>query len=195
MRRKFLEDLGLEVETINEIMKEHGKTVGRKDSQIDELEKDLENRDKQLKDLENNPKIDPELQKKVNEYSEENKKLKDERRDIILNAAIEVATAKDAHNPKAVLKLIDRESLEVQEDGTIKGLDEAISSLKESDSYLFAQVNSDETPPGNNESEKQGEVKPPNNLNPGGQQGNGGKDPDPSEIGKSMADKLLGKKE
>lgn len=195
MRRKFLEDLGLEVETINEIMKEHGKTVGRKDTQIDELEKDLENRDKQLKDLESNPKIDPELQKKVNEYSEENKKLKDERRDIILNAAIEVATAKDAHNPKAVLKLIDRESLEVQEDGTIKGLEEAISSLRESDSYLFTLTNSDETPPGNNDSDKQDHVKPPNNLNPGGQQGNGGKDPDPRELGKSMADKLLGKKE
>lgn len=195
MRRKFLEDLGLEVETINEIMKEHGKTVGRKDTQIDELEKDLENRDKQLKDLESNPKIDPELQKKVNEYSEENKKLKDERRDIILNAAIEVATAKDAHNPKAVLKLIDRESLEVQDDGTIKGLDEAISSLRETDSYLFTPTNSDETPPGNNDSDKQDGIKPPNNLNPGGQQGNGGKDPDPSELGKSMADKLLGKKE
>lgn len=195
MRRKFLEDLGLEVETINEIMKEHGKTVGRKDTQIDELEKDLENRDKQLKDLENNPKIDPELQKKVNEYSEENKKLKDERREIILNAAIEVATAKDAHNPKAVLKLIDRESLEVQDDGTIKGLDEAISSLRETDSYLFTPTNSDETPPGNNDSDKQDGIKPPNNLNPGGQQGNGGKDPDPSELGKSMADKLLGKKE
>ena len=195
MRRKFLEDLGLEVETINEIMKEHGKTVGRKDTQIDELEKDLENRDKQLRDLESNPKIDPELQKKVNEYSEENKKLKDERRDIILNAAIEVATAKDAHNPKAVLKLIDRESLEVQDDGTIKGLDEAISSLRESDSYLFTPVNSDETPPGNNDSDKQDGIKPPNNLNPGGQQGNGGKDPDPRELGKSMADKLLGKKE
>ncbi|TDM31249.1 hypothetical protein ETH98_01295 [Macrococcoides caseolyticum] len=195
MRRKFLEDLGLEVETINEIMKEHGKTVGRKDTQIDELEKDLENRDKQLKDLESNPKIDPELQKKVNEYSEENKKLKDERRDIILNAAIEVATAKDAHNPKAVLKLIDRESLDVQDDGTIKGLDEAISSLRETDSYLFTPTNSDETPPGNNDSDKQDGIKPPNNLNPGGQQGNGGKDPDPSELGKSMADKLLGKKE
>ncbi|QYA39251.1 phage scaffolding protein [Macrococcoides caseolyticum] len=195
MRRKFLEDLGLEVETINEIMKEHGKTVGRKDTQIDELEKDLENRDKQLKDLENNPKIDPELQKKVNEYSEENKKLKDERRDIILNAAIEVATAKEAHNPKAVLKLIDRESLEVQDDGTIKGLDEAISSLRETDSYLFTPTNSDETPPGNNDSDKQDGIKPPNNLNPGGQQGNGGKDPDPRELGKSMADKLLGKKE
>lgn len=195
MRRKFLEDLGLEVETINEIMKEHGKTVGRKDTQIDELEKDLENRDKQLKDLESNPKIDPELQKKVNEYSEENKKLKDERRDIILNAAIEVATAKEAHNPKAVLKLIDRESLEVQDDGTIKGLDEAISSLRETDSYLFTPTNSDETPPGNDDSDKQDGIKPPNNLNPGGQQGNGGKDPDPSELGKSMADKLLGKKE
>lgn len=195
MRRKYLEDLGLEVETINEIMKEHGKTVGRKDTQIDELEKDLENRDKQLKDLENNPKIDPELQKKVNEYSEENKKLKDERREIILNAAIEVATAKDAHNPKAVLKLIDRESLEVQDDGTIKGLDEAISSLRETDSYLFTPTNSDETPPGNDDSDKQDGIKPPNNLNPGGQQGNGGKDPDPSELGKSMADKLLGKKE
>ena len=195
MRRKFLEDLGLEVETINEIMKEHGKTVGRKDTQFDELEKDLENRDKQLKDLESNPKIDPELQKKVNEYSEENKKLKDERRDIILNAAIEVATAKDAHNPKAVLKLIDRESLEVQDDGTIKGLDEAISSLRETDSYLFTPTNSDETPPGNDDSDKQDGIKPPNNLNPGGQQGNGGKDPDPRELGKSMADKLLGKKE
>ncbi|WP_420494423.1 phage scaffolding protein [Macrococcus psychrotolerans] len=195
MRRKFLEDLGLEVETINEIMKEHGKTVGRKDTQIDELEKDLVNRDKQLKDLENNPKIDPELQNKLNEYSEENKKLKDERRDIILNAAIEVATAKDAYNPKAVLKLIDRESLDVQDDGTIKGLDEAISSLRETDSYLFTPTNSDETPPGNDDSNKQVSIKPPNNLNPGGQQGNGGKDPDPRELGKSMADKLLGKKE
>ena len=196
MKRTFLVDLGLESGVIEQIMKEHGKTVARKlevaDEERESLQKEIDVRDKQIKDLKDNVQLDDETKKKLSDYEAENNKLKEERKNILMDSAIKVAVAKEAFNPNAILKMIDREGLEVKDDGTIEGLEEKISALKESDSYLFTADSSIETPP-NNDSQGEPEQTPPNNLNPGGQQGNGGKENDPSEVGKAIADKLFGK--
>lgn len=53
-------------------------------------------------------------------------------------AAIELALTKaKAKNAKAAVALLDVDKLELQEDGSIKGLDESLEALKKSDAYLF----------------------------------------------------------
>lgn len=43
----------------------------------------------------------------------------------------------DFHNPATALRLLNREGLTVNEDGTVTGMDEAISALAKSDPYLI----------------------------------------------------------
>ena len=54
------------------------------------------------------------------------------RLDAALDAAIHGAKGR---NPKAIKALIDRDKLELRDDGTLKGLD--LEALKKSDAYLF----------------------------------------------------------
>lgn len=201
MKRETLKNLGLDDEVIDEIMKEHGKTVARKDARIttleeerDSLTNDIESRDKQIKDLKENPQIDEESKKQLEKYEKENSQLKQERTDILINQAIISKIAKEVHNPETVKKLIDRDGLEVKDDGTVEGLEDKINALKQSDSYLFTTDTSIETTP-TDESKDDSEQTPPPSLNPGGAQGNNGKEPDPEAIGKAQADRLFGKKE
>lgn len=56
------------------------------------------------------------------------------RRDSAIQLALKDAKAKNA---KAALALLDTNKLELQEDGTIKGLSDALEGLKKTDAYLF----------------------------------------------------------
>ncbi|MEY6548799.1 phage scaffolding protein, partial [Listeria monocytogenes] len=54
-------------------------------------------------------------------------------------AALDLALANaKARNPKAVKALLDNDKLELTDEG-LKGLDEQLGALQESDAYLFAQ--------------------------------------------------------
>lgn len=149
MDRKFLEELGLEKESIDKIMKEHGKTlndtkkkadqVDGLETQIEDLEGQIEQRDTQLKELK---KVDPEaLQERITELETENENqkkqyetdLKDER----LNNAIKTALTGQVHDEEVATGLIDKEKLVISDDGKVVGLDEQLTGLKESKAYLF----------------------------------------------------------
>jgi len=55
------------------------------------------------------------------------------------DAAMQLAlTAAKVRNPKAALALLDTSKLELQTDGTVKGLKEALEGLQKTDGYLFA---------------------------------------------------------
>ncbi|TDM32724.1 hypothetical protein ETI03_03220 [Macrococcoides canis] len=197
MKRETLKNLGLDDEVIDEIMKEHGKTVARKDARIttleeerDSLTNDIESRDKQIKDLKENPQIDEESKKQLEKYEKENAQLKQERTDILINQAIISKIAKEVHNPETVKKLIDRDGLEVKDDGTVEGLEDKINALKQSDSYLFTTDTSIETTQADNPKDDS-EQTPPPTLNPGGAQGNNGKEVSEEELGKQLANDLF----
>ena len=48
-----------------------------------------------------------------------------------------VAVAKDANDADDILAFINKDELELQDDGTVKGLDKAIETLKEAKPYLY----------------------------------------------------------
>lgn len=149
MKRKFLEDLGLEKEVIDKILDENSADIGKAKGEVetitserDKLKTDLADRDKQLEELK---KVDAEaLQSKIEELQAENKakdethaaEMKQLKIDAAVTAALTAAKAKNDIAVKALLEL-DPEKIELLEDGTVKGLDDQIKKLTESEDTKF----------------------------------------------------------
>ncbi|MDR6744674.1 phage scaffolding protein [Staphylococcus epidermidis] len=110
-----------------------------KNAEIDELKAEITNRDEQIAKLQDSVKDDSELQKELDELKDKNAEWQTKYQESQLNNAVKLAVAKDANDADDILSLINKDELELQDDGNIKGLDKAIESLKESKPYLFAE--------------------------------------------------------
>lgn len=58
-------------------------------------------------------------------------------RDLRLHNAFLIDNKYDWHNPRRALRLLDLSDVEIDEDGKVEGLDEAIEALAKSDPYLL----------------------------------------------------------
>lgn len=150
MKTAFLKGLGLEKEVIDEIMAENGRDVEAEKTKAKDLQTQLntanntiKERDKQLEDLKNSPDNPEELKKQIQLLQDDNKAAKEahekEMKDLkVANALEKALTEAKAKNSKAVQALLELgDDVELNEDGTIKGLDEKIKALKKSDAYMF----------------------------------------------------------
>lgn len=111
-----------------------------KNTEIKELKEELTNRDKQIETLEKSVKQDSELQNELEQLKQTNADWQTKYQESQLNNAIKLGVAKDANDPNDILAFINKDGLEVQEDGEVKGLDDALSNLRESKPYLFADI-------------------------------------------------------
>lgn len=116
-----------------------------KNAEIEELKAEISNRDEQIAKLQDSVKDDSEIQKELEEVKQQNAEWQSKYQESQLNNAVKLAVAKEANDANDILAFINQDELELQEDGTVKGLDKAIESLKESKPYLFA----DNAPKGN----------------------------------------------
>lgn len=150
MKREFLRGLGLEEETVQKIVDEHHDTLRdfknkaekteSLQEQLDKANEELTNRDNQITELQKAKDGDnQELKDKLSNYKKENAQYQAEMKQLKLNNAVKLAVAKDANDADDILSLINKDELELQDDGNVKGLDKAIESLKESKPYLFAE--------------------------------------------------------
>ncbi|MGW7900182.1 phage scaffolding protein [Staphylococcus shinii] len=144
MDKKFLSDLGLEDEIVNKIIDKHNDLLKySKDNaesiqnELDKANEEISKRDKQITDLESKANDKEALEKQLEEYKNTNAEYESKMKELRLDNAIKVAVAKDAVNVDHVLKLIDKEGLELQDDGTVKGLDKRLESFKEENAHLF----------------------------------------------------------
>ncbi|MDK7864040.1 phage scaffolding protein [Staphylococcus epidermidis] len=110
-----------------------------KNAEIDELKAEITNRDEQIAKLQDSVKDDSELQKELDEVKNQNAEWQTKYQESQLNNAVKLAVAKDANNADDILAFINKDELELQDDGNVKGLDKAIESLKESKPYLFVE--------------------------------------------------------
>lgn len=182
VNREELKALGLTDEQIEKVMAAHGKVVNSTkekadkvdglESQIKDYKTQLKDRDKQLEELK---KVDADgLQKKIDELQEENKNSKKEfeskLKETQLTSALKLALTGKVHDADLVAGLIEKDKIELNEDGTVKGgLDDQIKTLKESKSFLFVPEKEDKSFKG---------------FKPGG--GTGGGDPN-TDIGSDFA--------
>ncbi len=105
------------------------------------LKEQISERDKQIEQLKEDTNATEELKTKIEELQEKNEqtqtelqqKLEQQRLESEIDKALLVNKAR---NPKAVKALLKTDELELTDDG-LKGLDNQLEKIKESDDYLF----------------------------------------------------------
>ncbi|HFC9361750.1 hypothetical protein CU025_2012 [Enterococcus faecium] len=156
MKREELKELGLTDEQIGSIMALHGVTVNELNSRVSTAEQQatqyqeqLEKNQNELNDFKANAKGNEDLTKQLEDlqskFDETKTSSEQQIADLKKSSAIDLAlTQAGAKNIKAAKALLDSESLELTDEG-LKGLDDQLTALKESDGYLFGQ--SEQVPP------------------------------------------------
>lgn len=124
-----------------------------------DLEKQVADRDKQLKTLKEEAKDSEALQNKITELEEANKQTKKDYevriRDMKLTSAIKDQLV-DCKYPDLVADKFDRSKLILAEDGSVSGLAEQLKTVKETYKELFTPPVSGKTPPNNGKTSPQG---------------------------------------
>ncbi|WP_142423310.1 MULTISPECIES: phage scaffolding protein [Bacteria] len=156
MKREELKGLGLTDEQIGSVMALHGVTVNELNSKVSTAEQQatqyqeqLEKNQNELNDFKANAKGNEDLTKQLEDLQSRFDEIKTSSEqqiaDLKKSSAIDLAlTQAGAKNIKAAKALLDGESLELTDEG-LKGLDDQLAALKESDGYLFGQ--SEQVPP------------------------------------------------
>jgi hypothetical protein len=77
-------------------------------------------------------------EKRAQELEEQSKKAQESANQRIINTEIRaVARGLNANDPNDVLALLDNSNVEIDDNGNVKGVEEAVKSLKDSKSWLF----------------------------------------------------------
>lgn len=110
-----------------------------KNAEIKDLKAEINNRDEQIAKLEQSAKDESEIQKELEQVKQANADWQNKYQESQLNNAIKLAVAKDANDANDVLLMLDKSNLELQDDGNVKGLEDAVKALQESKPYLFVE--------------------------------------------------------
>lgn len=146
MKRKFLEDLGLESDVIQKIIDENGKDINTLKAQIDNLNSELSAKDITIQEKSSKiaelEKVDVEAIKKEQfelGKAEGSKEIEVFKKQNALDKALQGYKAKDI---SILNKMLDMEKVKFNDNyEIIEGLEEQINPLKESHDYLFENDN------------------------------------------------------
>jgi hypothetical protein len=111
-------------------------------AKLAEFEKAEEERKKlEMTEVERLQAEKEEADKKALEASEAAQKAQEKANTRILNTEImSIARALDANAPRDVLALLDKSSIQLDENGNYQGVEDAINALKESKPWMFKKV-------------------------------------------------------
>ena len=146
MKRKFLEDLGLEADVVEKIMIESGKDTTALKAKVDGLTEQINVKDTTISEKNNKiaelEKVDVEAIKNA-EYErgkqEGSKEIEVFKKQNALDKALQGYKAKDT---SILSKMLDMEKVKFNDKYEIvEGLEEQINPLKESHDYLFESDN------------------------------------------------------
>lgn len=159
---KLSEILGDNYNTLSEDIKTKYKDIDLVDSskyvektKFDEvkqakkqLETDVKDRDTQLETLKKSAGDNATLKQQIEQLQNDNKKKDEEYqaelKDLKLTNAIKLAITDSAQDIDLVTGLIDKSKLILSEDGKVTGLNEQVTGLKESKSFLFKSEESNQ---------------------------------------------------
>lgn len=149
MNRAFLEALGLDKETVEKVIAEHGRSVETQKSKVtdltterDDYKSQLDQRDKDLKNLKKKAEGSEELQTQLatlqSNYDTQKSEFEQKLKDTQLASAIKLALAGKVHDTEYAIEKIDKTLIELDAEGKVtKGLDEQLKTLQESKPFLF----------------------------------------------------------
>lgn len=143
MERKFLTDLGLDSDQVNSIMSQYGKDLQKYEgleAERDALKKTSSELSGKIDDLKANNSNIEDLTKQIEKLKSDNEKAANQLNAQKLDFAV-TSTIKDfgAKNTKAVKALLNSDDIRFDSKGNLTGLENQLKSLKDSDSYLFAE--------------------------------------------------------
>lgn len=173
MNKEQLIALGLSEEQAQSVLDGFGQMVPK--SRLDEKIKELKTandtiaeRDNQLKELEPLAAGNKDLVDQIKQLQADNKTAKEqydaELAETRLTSAVKLALTGKVQDLDIVSGLLDKTKIELDEQGNVKGgLDEQLTTLKESKSFLFVPENEpqQQQPP----SWSEGQYNPPSNTN------------------------------
>ena len=142
MKRKFLEDLGLEADVVEKIMAEAGKDTTALKAKVDDLTEQVNVKDTTIaeknKKIAEFEKVDVEAIKKEQfdlGRAEGSKEIEEFKKQNALEKALANYKAKDTN---ILSKMLDMDKIKFNDKFEIvEGLEEQINPLKESHDYLF----------------------------------------------------------
>lgn len=142
MKRKFLEDLGLEGDAIEKIMVEAGKEITALKAKVDDLSEQINVKETTIAEKNNKiaelEKVDVEAikeQARQEGRAEGSKEVEVFKKQNALDKALQGYKAKDT---SILSKMLDMEKVKFNDKFEIvEGLEEQINPLKESHDYLF----------------------------------------------------------
>lgn len=146
MKRKFLEDLGLEKDIVDQIMQENGNDINKAKSDYEDVKAQLETanntikeRDKQIEKLKevDGEKLKEEITKLQKLNKEAEKKYLDDLKELKLNNAIKLAIHDKVFNEDMAAGLFDKTKLVLADDGKVIGIDEQLEGIKKDNAFLF----------------------------------------------------------
>ena len=157
MKRKFLEDMGLSKEQIDNIMDENGKDVNAAkeglntaNTELKKAREQVQERDQQIETLKSSAGDNEDLKQQIADLQNENKQKdkdhQEEIKNLKLDAAIRSAIGDSAQDADLVAGLIDKGKLLLADDGKVTGLDEQVKALKERKKFLFKEAEGDTKP-------------------------------------------------
>lgn len=146
MKRKFLEDLGLEKETIDKILDENSKDIGAAKGQLENVQNELAttkqtlaDTNKQLDEIKKTAGDNADLQKQITDLQEANKKKDEEmvqiKRSNIDDILLTEAKAKNLKAVKALLKDINETDDEKYKTARLAEIEELAKA--EDSKFLF----------------------------------------------------------
>lgn len=146
MKRKFLEDLGLEADVVEKIMIESGKETTASKAKVDDLTEQLAVKEATITDKNNKiaelEKVDVEaIKKQAREegFAEGSKEIEVFKKQSALDKALQGYKAKDT---SILTKMLDMDKVKFNDKFEIvEGLEEQVNTLKESHDYLFDSDN------------------------------------------------------
>lgn len=151
MTRKQLEELGYNEEQVNQLVSLHGEGIEKikrerddAQSKIVELETTLTEREQEVNELKDNVDNSEELKTKLEEittnYDTYKQEAEEREKQFKFDSALNLHLVKSGTlDVKSLQPHIDLSTLELQEDGTLKGFNEQIETLREEKKFLFGE--------------------------------------------------------
>ena len=143
MKREFLQEKGLDKETIDAIMEANGADINAAKQEVATLQGQLNTANETIKNLReaagkyNGAELEKQLNELQQKYTADTKALQDALDSEKLAGALEAAMVRGgARNTKALMGLLDLEKISMK-DGNLTGLEDQLKAIRETDAYLF----------------------------------------------------------
>lgn len=135
--------------------------LNEESDKVKELRDQLKDYDTQIEVLKKHADASSELQDEIKKIQDAKKaeveELTNKLRNKTLNSEIDKALIRrKARNPKAVKALLDMESIQLEDDDSVTGLDKQLDKLEEEEGYMFEKEDTKKKKAGEDFSKEQG---------------------------------------